>query len=289
MTITKTVTTAQELTLRRIGTGAGPNGQNVMIVPFEERPDFNPANMRPDDVVNVVEAVFSIAFGSWDVSNNRYSIDAESRLAYLKPFNDPEFYPGGGDHHIHAKATNSAGRPLYGAGIAFTSDGVRFLQPPQDPEKVVGRNTEGPHGWCNLPIYAGSFPPDIPGPWSVTKQGMSDGVTGIGMPFGEHHSIGVVFREVRWADWQNTAPDFDTFDEALLWHAERKQVIQFNPDAALQNRIFAAGFVPNSPEFYVIYGGISYVAQRAEHLGIGEVRIYYAPITDYNNVSFKIR
>ena len=35
--------------------------------------------------------------------------------------------------------------------------------------------------------------------------------------------------------------------------------------------------------------GIAYVAQRAEHLGTGEVRIYYAPTTNYNQVAFVVR
>jgi hypothetical protein len=194
--------------VRRIGAGAGPTGQNLAIIPFNQRTDFNAANMQPDTSLWFAEAVFSFHLGSWDVTDHKYSIDPESRMLYLKPFGDPQFYPGGGDHHIHAKVVGRDGQPLFGAGVVFTSDGVGCLQPPTDPERVVQRTTEAPHGWCNLPIYAGSWPPEIPGPWAVAKQGWSDIVYRIGMPEGEHDSVCVVFREVKWSDIQ-APPDPD--------------------------------------------------------------------------------
>jgi hypothetical protein len=79
-------------------------------------------------------------------------------------------------------------------------------------------------------------------------------------------------------------PQYD-IEERLLAEAERQQVIQFNPAAALQSRIFAAGFVPNSPEFRLD----GHAAQRAEHLGTGEVRVYYAREGDWQNVAFVTR
>ena len=170
--------------------------------------------------------------------------------------------------------------------MAFTSDGIKYLQPPTDPDHVVGRNTESPHGWCNLPIFAGSWPPDRPGPWCVTKQGMSDAVKGIGMPEGEHDSVGVVFREVRWADWQSAAPDFVTLDEALRWHADKAQRIQFNPSAALQKVIYADGYHINSSEFDMAHGGVAYRCQRAEDLGTGMVRCYSCIVPNWDTVAY---
>ena len=61
----------------------------------------------------------------------------------------------------------------------------------------------------------------------------------------------------------------------LLERAEEEQSIQFNPNASLQSRIFADGFVPNSGEFSLPFGSVAYIAQRAEHLESGEVRVYY--------------
>lgn len=81
----------------------------------------------------------------------------------------------------------------------------------------------------------------------------------------------------------NTPP---TLHEAILSEAERQQVMQFNPNAALQKRIFADGFVPNSPEFDVEFGNARYVAQRAENLASGEVRVYYVRSGDWSNMQF---
>ena len=86
-----------------------------------------------------------------------------------------------------------------------------------------------------------------------------------------------------------STPAPDPLHELLLTEAARRQVIQFNPNAALQQRIFAACLVPNSPEFEVEHGGMRYVAQRGEHLGTGGVRVYYAPVTNYNDVAFVAR
>jgi hypothetical protein len=86
-----------------------------------------------------------------------------------------------------------------------------------------------------------------------------------------------------------TTPPAATLQATLLAEAARRQVIQFNPDASLQKRIFADGFVPNSPEFEVEFGNTRYVAQRAEHLASGEVRVYYARSGDWSNVAYHIR
>jgi hypothetical protein len=74
--------------------------------------------------------------------------------------------------------------------------------------------------------------------------------------------------------------------DVLLAEAEVHQMIQLNPGAALQMRIFADGFVPNSPEFDVQVNQVQYRAQRAEHLGTGQVRVYYAKVPDWGNVRF---
>ncbi len=82
------------------------------------------------------------------------------------------------------------------------------------------------------------------------------------------------------------SPTPAALQEALLAEANRRQAIQFNPNASLQKRIFADGFVPNSPEFEMSFGGVAYVAQRAENLASGEVRVYYVRSGDWNNVAY---
>ncbi len=99
------------------------------------------------------------------------------------------------------------------------------------------------------------------------------------------HLGGIVDRLEAFQTDDGDEPDPErTLAEELLTAAAEAQVIQFNPQAALQKRIFADGFVPNSGEFELGYNGVSYVAQRAEHLGTGEVRVYYVVKGNWSDV-----
>lgn len=73
---------------------------------------------------------------------------------------------------------------------------------------------------------------------------------------------------------------------ALLVTGESRQVMQFNPAAALQRRLFADGFTPNSGEFRLTFEGVTYAAQRAERLDTGRVRVYYVGADNWANVLF---
>jgi hypothetical protein len=75
-----------------------------------------------------------------------------------------------------------------------------------------------------------------------------------------------------------------TLRQALLDAGQKYQVMQFNPNAALQRAIFAAGFCPNSSEFEVVYEGKTYVAQRAERLSDGAVMVFYCVKGIWNEV-----
>jgi hypothetical protein len=74
--------------------------------------------------------------------------------------------------------------------------------------------------------------------------------------------------------------------DTLLAAGKAHQAIQLNPQAALQKRILADGLVPNSPEFEVEVSGVHYIGQQAEHLGTGNVRVYYVRVGDWANVRF---
>ena len=92
---------------------------------------------------------------------------------------------------------------------------------------------------------------------------------------------------VRGEDWgavQWSAPE--SAPGGLAAEAQRKQAIQFNPGAALQKRIFADGFVPNSPEFTLDVAGTHYTAQRAENLANGVVRVYFVRGNEWGAVQF---
>lgn len=128
--------------------------------------------------------------------------------------------------------------------------------------------TYGPfyHAWVQS-----SVPSDC-----LTKTGMKGGTD----HHGPLHGVWVL---------TPVAPVYATVGEAVIGACDAAQVIRFNPAAALQKTIFAAGFVPNSPEVDVIHGGIGYRAQRAEHLGTNEVRAYYCRLDYWDDVRYVVR
>lgn len=86
-----------------------------------------------------------------------------------------------------------------------------------------------------------------------------------------------------------TAAGTSPLRDLLIEQADARQIVFFNRDAALQKQIFVDGLVPNSGEFNLALENVMYVAQRAEHLLTGEVRVYYARKTDFTKVGFVIR
>lgn len=101
------------------------------------------------------------------------------------------------------------------------------------------------------------------------------------------HLGGIVDRLEGFQSGDGQSPDPDgALVEKLLATAAEAQVLQFNPNAALQKRIFADGFVPNSPEFELDFNSVRYLAQRSEHLESGEVRVYYVAKGDWSRVSY---
>ncbi len=68
----------------------------------------------------------------------------------------------------------------------------------------------------------------------------------------------------------------------LLTEAAARQTLPINRQAALIKRIAADGFLPTSPEFP--FDGL--IAQRAERLSDGKVRVYYVKTGDFANVKF---
>lgn len=299
----------------RIGRGAGPEGLNLQVIPFRERVDWRESAMLPDSLVWQVLDIFTTWNGSWNVESKTaihaarvseaerreeneaalagplFGIDQWARDTYLFPTSDPRYNSdGGADHNIQVCVQGASGERLAGAGAVFTSDGAANLQPPGS--SVVLRSTEQ-HGWCNIPIFGNDpdgngstcYPP-AQGPWSVARLsaiGASDVVVGIGLPWNWHVSTFVVYQATKWSDLQST---YATLEAALQGEAQRNQLIRFNKSAALQKVIFADGYTPNSNEFVLSFDGVDYVAQRAEHLDTGEVRVYNCVVGQYDQVTF---
>ena len=132
-------------------------------------------------------------------------------------------------------------------------------------------------------LYASFDAWKVPGPyWVQVADAKSDVFWGAGLPWKHHVSFAVVFQRTVYS----AQPAYATLLDALRGEAQARQVIQFNPTAALQARIFADGFVPNSPEFALVFEGATYQVQRAEHLRTGRVRAYYAAAGDWGNVHY---
>ena len=76
------------------------------------------------------------------------------------------------------------------------------------------------------------------------------------------------------ADASPAAMDSE-FVRRISEQARLNRLICFNPEATIQRQIIQDGFVPNSGEFEMPFGQARYVAQQAEHLRTGEVRVYF--------------
>ncbi len=190
----------------RVGKGAGPDGQNLQVIPFQERADFDASALIPETTVWQVADIFTTFSGSWEPSpEDQFAIDQWARDDYLYPPTDPRYnQQGGGDHHIQVCVVGLGGERLSGAGVLFTSDGAQHLQPPDDPSLITQRNTES-SGWCNITIFSTSHPPAL-GPWSAAKFGMADIVTGMGLPWNWHVSTFIVYKAALWGDLMPVDP-----------------------------------------------------------------------------------
>lgn len=276
---------------RRIGPGAGPQGLNLEIIDIESRSDYNAASMTPTTPVWKLKDLFTTVDGLWDPlspdhADAIYACPAWARAAYLKPWGDPLYNDdGGGATHILVCSVNGEGAPYPGAGFAFTSDGVQYLQPPTALNVTV--MTAKAHGWANLFMGPGSnFYPPAHGPWSFTKLGLSDIVNGTGLPSRHHITTCGVWVSALWGDV--STPVWTDLDDALRTLSAQKQLIQFNVNAALQKVIFRDGFVPNSGEFeFSLANGEKYVGQRAEKLETTAARVYACKIGDWGNVFYR--
>jgi hypothetical protein len=207
-----------------------------------------------------------------------------------------------GQHNAFVDILDEHGQPLRDPNLraGWSWEGRR---PDEDaPPQPLDKGLAEPAG--NVPLFRGA----LLEVWISDPNAASDHVTRLSTdhpdepnPDGEifnsigHHSYYVVFQRVPATsgggedaggngDGGQDGGDELSLAATLLAEGELQQVIQFNPDAALQKRIFADGFVPNSPEFVLTIDGVNYICQRAEHLGTGEVRVYHVIVGDWGNV-----
>lgn len=108
----------------------------------------------------------------------------------------------------------------------------------------------------------------------------SDCLTKTGMKGGTNHSgpLHAVFILTP------VVPDLSTIQEAMLYWAAREQVLQLNPEAALQKALLRDGYIATSPEFDVEHGGKLWTGQRAERQDNGAVRVYWVERNKWDTV-----
>lgn len=166
----------------------------------------------------------------------------------------------------------------------LTAGGLQTLWEP----RAISQRTEGGH--TGFGLGPGSYISSLVdgGPhtlWVLSPSLPSDGLAGVGMLGGTNHAgpLSLVFQI------GEEMPVFNSLPEALLWGGEQAQVMELNKDASLQKVLLADGFVPTSPEFDVTFQGFDFVAQRAESLDTGAVRVYYVEQGDWGNVRYVVR
>lgn len=145
---------------------------------------------------------------------------------------------------------------------------------------------EGEWGDINFPMYGDWKPEEGPGPYSISigDRRPSEVVAGMGLPRKQHYSF-VIFYKLLPVE----APTVETFDQMFLRLGQANQAIRLNPGASLQRAILDAGFVPTSKEFSATWENVVWVAQRAEQLRTGEVRVYRCPVGQYDQISYVTR
>lgn len=232
-------------------------------------PDLNEVRLEG----NVVRA---LRCGKWTPDGLRNG-DVYYRIAHAA-FIDEE--AARGRHVISVDVIDETGNRIQGARVWHGWPTQRWPQYDERVQETIFGSQIAEWG-----LYAGFDAWTVPGPyWVMCADGISETFWGAGLPWNRHVCFSVVFQRAVW----QTAPT-GTLDEVLVDEGQRRQAIQFNPNAALQKRIFADDFVPNSPEFEMEYGGVGYVAQRAEHLKTGVVRIYYCTRGAWDQVLFVVK
>jgi hypothetical protein len=246
------------------------------------------------EYVYVLKDVFTTRDGNWTPNNELGSVPQWAVDTYMLPWgldhtlqtecgsvHETNHYDAGGDHHINGRVVVYCGdntfKPLRGLGVPDKTFVIENPALTADNGAIL-RTTKDKQLWMNET----QWPKNV---YTYYPFGLADKIKGVKMPNDHHVSTFAVWVQVpraTYLSWVN-APvaakppvvNYDTLLEYLADEAQRKQVIQFNPNAAIQKVIFADGYVPNSGEFVITWGNTDYVAQRAEHLKTGDVRVYY--------------
>ncbi len=161
----------------------------------------------PDDAetVYLLKDVFTTINGSWEVTDERWSVPQWARDDYLTA----EFDDAGGDHHLFAAVLGEDGEFMRLKQIIYWSDGFENVNNPAY-DGYVYRETKAHSGWINIPIFSGSsYVPERgeSGPWCWMPTAGSETICGGGLPSNHHVSTFAVWQAVPWN--QPPLPEYD--------------------------------------------------------------------------------
>lgn len=146
------------------------------------------------ETVYLLKDVFTTINGSWEVTDERWSIPQWARDAYLTA----EFDDAGGDHHLFAAVLGEDGKFMRLKEIVYWSDGFESVNDPAYDDYVF-RETKEHSGWINIPIFSGSsYAPELgeSGPWCWMPTAGSETICGGGLPSNRHVSTFAVWQAV---------------------------------------------------------------------------------------------
>lgn len=149
----------------------------------------------------VLKDMFTTLNGLWDLSNQGQP-GAIPPWA-LADYNVAAFDDKGGATHLFAMLLGADGAPNKATQFGYWSDGYAKLagwDGKGKPDWLTIQAAKPASGWANVAIEHSSgfdYAAGARGPWCVCKiPGMSDVVTGLGLPASWHISTFMVFQEV---------------------------------------------------------------------------------------------
>jgi len=150
----------------------------------------------PDDAetVYLLKDVFTTHNGSWEVTDERWSVPQWARDDYLTA----EFDDAGGDHHLFAAVLGEDGELMGSKEIMYWSDGFERVNDPAYDGYFYHR-TKDHSGWSNNAMFGGSsYVPERgeSGPWCWMPTGGSETICGGGLPAKNHVSTFAVWQAV---------------------------------------------------------------------------------------------
>lgn len=177
----------------------GFQAMNAQIRPIADRPDVDVSTLEEGDTVYLIKDVFTTRNGSWERTDDTFSIVQWARDSYLKPFGaDDWFDDAGADHHIFGAVLGTDGELIRNHEMIFWSDGFQQLNH-AEYEGFVRVGTKAGSGWANQPLGPGSsYVPERGerGPWCWMPAGVAEVYEGGGLPANHHISTFVVWQAV---------------------------------------------------------------------------------------------